>query len=405
MPKSSPSPKRPAHIRKFLAVHHIPENEHALVEQCLSEAVDGFYAEGGYSARWWSDAELLKYPVLLGHAAVAALRHPHLSPPTKHRLINAALQNANPMLERHVPYGLLPMLSFLSQFGLTESQFVALMNLVAMTRDWYKDWLRKEIRQLYHWLLADAPFSAADRVWWLWYLLAHCDQPALGYALVEECFTHPAWPVEEKRELAFALLHGKMTRPAPAHWRLAQALFQGDEAAAQQALQELPAEERQTLAAAFTTALPAAPARGRDDNMGPSFGFIRYMLAGDNVFQPLYLQKAGLLALPKLGEDPRTLCEMYFMERGNQFPADAINTGIVEILRAYQTQIPEEALRALIERGLGVGLVNTRKAFYQLGGDLYGAEYWARAAQDNARSIREWVMRPPTAPRRRAKKP
>ena len=48
-------------------------------------------------------------------------------------------------------------------------------------------------------------------------------------------------------------------------------------------------------------------------------------------------------------------------------------------------------MQELIERALAIGKVTTRKAFYALGAEYVGPEYYARAAQDNAKSIRDWA--------------
>jgi len=46
-----------------------------------------------------------------------------------------------------------------------------------------------------------------------------------------------------------------------------------------------------------------------------------------------------------------------------------------------------------------------RKTFYQLGADLFGDDYWERAAADSAKSIRDWAAKKRAGPARRGRKP
>jgi len=47
-----------------------------------------------------------------------------------------------------------------------------------------------------------------------------------------------------------------------------------------------------------------------------------------------------------------------------------------------------------------VGWVGTRRTFYQLGADLFGDDYWKRAAADSAKSIRDWAAKKRAGPAR-----
>ena len=122
-----------------------------------------------------------------------------------------------------------------------------------------------------------------------------------------------------------------------------------------------------------------------------SFAFTRSLLTGDYIFILAYFKRQAVTALVPLGEDPLTLCTTYLNVKG--YNLEPIYLGVADVLRAHQERISPEACRDLIERGLKIGKVETRKAFYQLGADLFSRDFLERAKNDTAKSIREWATK------------
>ena len=60
----------------------------------------------------------------------------------------------------------------------------------------------------------------------------------------------------------------------------------------------------------------------------------------------------------------------------------------------YHGCMPAGIVKSVVEKGLSMrGSGPTRRRFYKLGADLYGAEYLQRASTDTANSVRRWAVR------------
>jgi hypothetical protein len=184
-----------------------------------------------------------------------------------------------------------------------------------------------------------------------------------------------------------------------------QALLRGDvEAFAQAAAaagitvpEKLPTAAE--IEADYDTALEAllSESENESDETPPlSFTMLRRMLVGPMGIAPVTpgaYKREALFSLAGLGEDPLALCQKYLDSGRGEYYADALNLGVLDVVSAYSAQIPEAEARALVERALEVGAVPTRRAAYQLGAELWGDAYLARAADDPAKVIREWAGR------------
>ena len=130
---------------------------------------------------------------------------------------------------------------------------------------------------------------------------------------------------------------------------------------------------------------------------------------GDFALTPAYLKRQALVGLAALGEDPLTLCQIYL--GATDYYGDSINLGVAEVVRTYRSALPDPAVHDLIERGLRIGSVPVRRAFYQMGLDFFGGDYLVRAQADNANSIRQWANKAAAggeaeaAPKKRGRKP
>ena len=115
------------------------------------------------------------------------------------------------------------------------------------------------------------------------------------------------------------------------------------------------------------------------------------------------LKRRAVLELPQLGEDPLQVCQTY-LESDDGYTADAINQGVADVIRAYSPDLPREAVQALVERGIKIPKLTTRKAFFRLGADLFGPDYLTRAQADKTKSIRDWATKQTAGPPKRQRK-
>ena len=122
-----------------------------------------------------------------------------------------------------------------------------------------------------------------------------------------------------------------------------------------------------------------------------SLDVINSLFRSSPVRAPTYLKRPAVAGLVTLGEDPLTVCRAWLGK--HSFYTDAINQGVADIARAHHAELAEADLRDLIERALQIGEVKTRKAFYELGADLFGPGYLTRASADNAKPTRDWAAR------------
>ena len=115
-------------------------------------------------------------------------------------------------------------------------------------------------------------------------------------------------------------------------------------------------------------------------HFSPEFGYL---------FTPNWLQRIAVLALVRLGEDAWETAVLY-LDSTRDYGAEALNMGVADIIAEYADAIPPEEIRELIEKGIQIPQVSTRKTFYRLSTQFYGTELLEKTAEDNAASIRNW---------------
>lgn len=395
----------------------IPKEEQAEVKACLLAGVSNFRASHRYT-RLYTDNALLELPYVLGFGALEVIRNSSLSLDTRYKVVGYVIKEANPVIEDGIPHGLMAMLSFLAALGLLNvllfRSIMAIMDMISNAM--FDDWQPDEARALVDWIVAKADMPEEERRWWLYYLLSHCRRPDLGKNLFQFCLDHPAWSADAKSQVCRLVLDPHPELNPPAEWRAVKAMLAGDEDAYQEAVAQIDSDEWPEMVIEAGEDEEDEPDEqdleqldldwladldddldddefesGLEGNGIPSFAFLSNLLRGMDTFMllPPYLKREALVGLAALGEDPLVLCETYLGR--HDYYTDAINEGVAQIIRSHRDNLADDAIRNLIDRALGIGKVETRKAFYRLGADLFGPEYWRRASNDNANSIRTWA--------------
>ena len=411
-------------LKAFYKQLAVPKPEQQTLAECLALGLEHYYHHiHGYDKYGQRPAflipERMYEPYIFGFGAVEVVRHPSLSLETRLKVVEYTVQQTDVVKEYGTPHGLPILLSFVAGTGrLDPAAFRAVMITADFGGNLFDDWQLVEVRLLLEWLIRKAEMPAAERTWWLWHFVVNCEQASMCRSLAEGLLAHPGLTRKAKRALCDAWLTDTPAGKPPAHWAAMQALMQGDvesfrtyaAEAGLPVLEDLREASREAMDADFDLALDslALDDAGADDGEPrPSLYLLRHMLVGPTglvVLTPNALKRLALGALPGLGEDPLTLCEKY-LDSTREYEADAVNGGVADIIRAHHPQFPSGKTRALVERGLKASSVGTRKTFYQLGADLFGGDYWERAAADSAKSIRDWAAKKRAGPARRGRKP
>jgi len=406
-------------LKRFYQQLDIPLAEQKLVAFCLERGLKSYYGcvygdakkapAGGLRAR-------MQQPFVFGFGVVEITRQAALSPETRLKTVGHALEQIDVEAEYGTPHGLPAMLSFLAHADRLEPElFRSVMIAADFEGGLFEDWPLEEVLELLNWVLERADLPAAERLWWVWYIALRGEPPALCRSLAETLLAHAALTPAEKCALCRGWLDDEPVGQAPAQWEAMQAMLHGDvEAFAKYSAEAgMPVPEKlpsaAELEADFDSALDSL--LDTDDDVEPPLlpvAMFRRMLVGPMgivPLTPLVYRREALFALAGLGEEPLALCQRYLDSARGEIHADAVNLGVADVLAAYSQQMPAEEVRALVERGVAVSSAATRKAFYQLGADLFGDEYAARAAADPAKSVRDWAARLPAggAPRRSRK--
>jgi hypothetical protein len=381
-------------IRQFFEDLAIPKPEQTEVTDCLVRGVASYY-EHIYGYDKYGEypdfmvEERMYEPYIFGFGAVQVVRRSTLSNETRLKVVQYTLQQTRPMEEYGTPHGLTALLSFLARVGVLEVPlFRTIMQIATLERrDLFDDWEKDEMLSLLNWMVTKANLPQSEQVWWIQHISSQCDKPQRGKALMEHLLNHPALSVEFKRELCWAWLSKKPVGEAPAQWKALEAMLQGDASGVNAILSELSPQE-QPLIQVDTENLKNL------DTVQPSLGFSTTLWLGGGFFLAIapYMQRRALLGLVQLGEDPLSICET-FLDSDRRYNADAINQGVADVIHEFHQSMPQKAVQKLVEKGLKIPQVNTRKSFYQLGADLFGSEYWTRAQNDNSKNIRDWAAK------------
>jgi hypothetical protein len=312
------------------------------------------------------------------------------------------------------------MVSFLARAGKLEPElFRSLMTAADFETELFDDWPLPEVHEVLNWVLAAPGLPEAERLWWVWHISLHCEPPSVCRSLAEILLARADLSPEQKRALCQAWLTDTPLGRPPAQWEATLALLRGDvEAFAQAAAaagmtvpEKLPTAAE--IESDYDTALEALLSESEsesDDTPPLMFTTLRRMLVGPMGIAPVTpgaYKREALFSLAGLGDDPLALCQKYLDSGRGEYYADAVNLGVLDVLSTYSTQIPEAEARALVHRALEVGAVPTRRAAYQLGAELWGDTYLARAAADSAKVIRDWADKqaaPAPAPAQRGRR-
>ncbi|MBI3243235.1 MAG: hypothetical protein HYZ49_13175 [Chloroflexi bacterium] len=417
MAKTTSTRHTPFNLNSFFKQLNIPEPERALVADCLARGLEHYYQHiYGYNKYGrrpdFLIPERMHEPYIFGFGAVEVVRLETLSQETRLKITQYAFQQIDANAEYGTPHGLPVMISYLAGLGqLDPASFRSLMIAADFGGPLFDDWELMEVRRLFEWLIAKADIPEPERLWWLWHLCVNCESTQMCRSLAEVLLTDTKLSKAGKRALCEAWLADAPVGKPPAQWEAMQALLSGnvDAFTAHAAEAGLPVSgtlpTREAIEAEYDSALDALMA---DDDKAfdtpTSIHLFRKMLVGPLglvVLTPGALKRAAISALPSLGQSPLKVCQQY-LGSAREYYADTINQGVADVIRAYHHKMTGEEIKTLIERGLKVGAVPTRKTFYQLGADLLGEKFMKRAARDSAKSIREWAARKTeSAPKKR----
>ena len=396
-------------LGKFYKQLDIAKHEQEAVTDCLARGLEHYYQHVyGYDKYGKRPAfligERMYEPYIFGFGVVEVVRHDGLSPETRFKIVKHAFKQIDATAEYGTPHGLPVMISFLAGADVLDSpSFRSLMIAADFGGPLFDDWELAEVRRLFGWLTAKAGIADDERLWWLWHICVNCESAQMCRSLAEGLLTEAALSAASRRALCEAWLTDSPAGKPPAQWEAMHALLNGDvEAFAAYAAEAgLPVPDslpsRAVLEAGYDSALDALMDESDEATAGPpmSLRLLRKILVGPSgmvTLTPATLKRAAIFALPTLGDEPLKVCQQY-LGSAREYYADTVNGGVADVIRAYHDQMPEESVKALIERGLKIGAVITRKTFYQLGADLFGQRFMARAAGDNAKSIREWAAK------------
>lgn len=418
-------------LKKFFKQLDIPQPQQAILTDCLTRGIKNYYQHiYGYDKYGqdvaWLIHERMYEPYIFGFGAVEAVREAGLPLDTRLKMVDYALQHTDATIEYGTPHGLPILLSFVAEAGaLDAATFRTVMIAADFGNSMFDDWQATEVRQLMDWLVAQVEMTPEERLWWIWHISIHSEPPQMSKALADSLLKHKVFSPDSKRALCEAWLNDSPAGQPPAQWEAVQSLMQGDIAgykthAAEAGLPALPDHElppMEALTEGFDLALDSLVADeagefGADEFEAPnlSLAFFRKMLIGPMgmmVLTPGTFKRAAVAALVELGADPLATCRQYLAPNRYDTIGMALHQGVADVLRAHHAQMPAAEVKTLIEQGLKVGAVPTRKTFYELGAELYGAGYMERAAQDKANSVRQWAAKKLSGapPKKRGRKP
>lgn len=335
--------------------------------------------------------ERMGEPYIFGFGMVEVLRAKRgIKETTKLAICQYTLQTIVPEEEYGVPHGIIVLVSYLAETGyLPADIFRASMQATNLLRHWIWPWKIEEAIALSDWLIAQEAIPPQEKLFWLWHLSMQLnDDYHLGKKLVTHWLDHPGLSNDIKKELAQGWLdNARHLGTPPAPWRLLIAQTTGDLEAAEKALKEMGAsrqeikqvkqiikeEASQDVIGRFFSHDPLF-------NFNPEFGYL---------FTPNWLLRISVLALVRLGEDAWETAVLY-LDVTRDYGSEAINMGVADIIAEYADAMPPEEIRELIEKGIQIPQVSTRKTFYRLSTQFYGTELLQKTAEDNAASIRKW---------------
>ena len=369
-----------------LAIH---QAEQAEVEDCLVRGLE-FYYRYVYGYDKYGEypeflvQERMYEPFIFGFGAVEVVRRSNLSIETRQKVVQYTWRQIRPMEEYGIPYGLPVLLSFLARTEVLEAPlFRSILLMAAVERHHLFDELHKdELLSLLDWMTAQANLPPGEQLWWVQFLSSYCDKPHLGKPMMEHLLLHPRLATTCKRDLCRAWLSKEPRGKPPAQWIALKAKLQGDSKGFKAAWAQLTLSEQELM-----------PSEVEDKSaLVPDLSTFSILVDRNSYLAliPNYMKRRAVLGLAQLGEDPISVCQTY-LDSESGSAADAINQGVVDVIREYRQDLPQAVVQKLVERGLKIRKTNTRKTFFQLGAELLGPEYLTRSQSEPSKSIRDWA--------------
>jgi hypothetical protein len=408
LPKSAP--KRPAaeplNFRRLYRELAIDKADQPTVTDCLTLGLASFHEHiYGTPVRRGLEqlASRLNEPYIFGFGAVEVARNPSVSIDTRLKFTEQTMRSFDATAEYGIPHGLPILASFLAQIGVLEPD---VMRTLLITADFagamFDDWQIEEVEMLFSWLVDRVDMPKAERLWWLWQITVNCEDTRMSRHLAQWILDHDEIGIKSKKTLCKAWLNDTAPGEPPPQWEALQALLQGDVKGYMTHAAEAGVEADSTFTSAeieadYDAALDALIDENDEDGDPPAMPLqlLRKTLVGplgDVVYTPGILKHLAIVALPTLGEDPVEVSQTYLGEENRPHGA-TFNLGVAAVLRAHQSKIPRPVQRKLVARGLKVGGVATRRAFYRLGVELFGDDFRLGARRDEAKSIRDWARK------------
>ena len=375
-------------INQFFQDLAIQTSEQAEVEDCLIQGLAAYYRYiYGYDKYGEYPNSLIQeriyVPFVFGFGAVEAVRRPVLAIETRQKMVQYTLQQIDPYEEYGVPYGLPILLSCSARTGSLSAPVFRWIWLLttAERREVFDEWKKDELFSLIDWITNENNLPQDEPIWWLQHLSTQCDKPHLSKVLADYLLQHVSLSTSFKLALCRAWLSKEPAGAPPVLWKAFKAQMHEDSVALETVLSELPTTEREGVA--------------QQAEMLADIGAVITMfsiMVENNAYlsqMPNALKRRAVLALTQLGEDALQICQTY-LDSDDGYAADAINQGVADVIRVYSSDLPRDAVQALVEQGVKSHKLTTRKAFFKLGADLFGPEYLTRAQKDKTKSVRDW---------------
>lgn len=384
-------------IDQFFTDLHIEDaKEKKRIRSCFARGLEVYYETIYGYHKYGRKPEFLipermGEPYIFGFGMVEVLRAQRgIKETTKLAICQYTLQTIVPEEEYGIPHGLIVLVSYLAQTGyLSADLFRATMQATNLLRNWIWPWQIEEALQLSDWLISQEAIPSQEKLFWLWHFSMQLDYLVhMGKKLANHWLDHPDLATDLKKELVQGWLDEvRHLGTPPAAWRLVMAQTTGNLAEAEKALKELGASDIEikqvkTLIEEEANRDVLSKLFSRDPlyNFSPEFGYL---------LTPNWLKRIAVLALVKLGEDAWETAVLY-LDLTRDYGADALNLGVADIIAEFSEVIPPAEIRELIEKGIEIPQVSTRKTFYRLSTQFYGTELLEKTAEDNAASVRKW---------------
>lgn len=408
----------PPTLDEFFGMLEIPAREQSRLRTLFYRAIRNLYEEPPSMPRDEQEEWIMMHivePLSLGAAAAAACKSDKISDATKLKLAGSALTMVDPMQSEGFPDSAEVLLCELARQDQLDMTLFA-MTATSAELTSYSWWLASLTldcaRTLTDFLVAHAGQPERLEFWLSVLAFQSRSVPHLGGRLADLWLRDERIPQPVRRSLCNDWLALKSTPggEAPVMWRLFDALYRHDAAAARPLLDQLLDEQTRALntvtgrsqaeieealqslhqfAAQFRESLDLADESGvqPDGALGPGGrGLLPYALLPTG-----FVRRAvpGALAL---GAEPLPLLERA-MAVEDQYFGEPLALGVADALDEFGHRLEPAQLRAWVDAGRRHGRANVRKAFYRLGRSLYGVEYLQPAMDDAAASIRTWAAK------------